>query len=421
MNKGEIHIRNDTYDENTLGDLKNNLLSSVKNGIISDAKATDIMEKAEREYYLSMHKYAITNSATGCWMTYLPSDDGSDKRVKKRKKSKEELENLIIDFYKHRTKTIIGELIPEWIDYKIQMGKRRNKFKLQTANRYTLDFHRFFDNTEMFDKDVGTLTEIELEDFILERIDTFDLTAKAYSGLRTILRGALNYYGRSHKLNFSPELFFKSLNLRSYFADPILKKQIFNKEEIDKIKRYIDVHAESVISYGILFGFYTGMRIGEIVALKWEDVFDGSVYVHRTEECYRDEEGYHYQVRDVPKTKAGVRDVILTPQAKEIIKRLREINPDTEYVFTSKDGNRVKADTLSNKLKRICVAVGIEPRAMHKARKTYASTLFQNHVDETLIINQMGHTDIETTKKFYRFNVAESTEAKNTICSAINY
>lgn len=95
MSKNEIHIRNDTYDENTLGNFKNNLLSSVKNGIISDAKATDIMEKAEREYYLSMHKYAITNSATGCWMTYLPSDDGSDKRVKKRKKSKKRLPNSL--------------------------------------------------------------------------------------------------------------------------------------------------------------------------------------------------------------------------------------------------------------------------------------------------------------------------------------
>lgn len=405
----------------TLGDIKFELLSSEKNGIISSITAHTIMMQAEREYYLSMHKFAITYSKTGYWMTYLPSDN-KEGRIKKRKKSKKELEDVIIDYWRTHLSKTIGDLIPEWIEFKIQTGKKRNKFKQQTANRYTIDFHRFFDNTDMLHMDVSALTQIELEEFILERIDTLDLTAKAYSGLRLILRGALNYYAKHNQLSFSPELFFKSLNLRPYFADPMIKKQVFTKLEIEQINRYIKVHEESVISYGILFGFQTGMRVGEIAALKWEDVFDGSVYVHRTEESFKDEDGiYQYQVRDFPKTGASVRDVILTPKAKEIINRLKQLSYGKEYVFSGTSGERTKADMFSNKLRRICIAVGIEPRTMHKARKTYASNLFKNHVDEALIISQMGHVDIDTTKNFYRFNTSENDEARRAICGAIEY
>ena len=404
-----------------LGDVKNDLLLSVHHGTMTMDTAYDIMQDVERKYYLSMHKYAITHSKTGYWMTYLPNDKVEGGRIKKRAKSQEEIEDIVIDYWRSHTEVLMCQLIPQWIEYKRELGEKRNKFKQQTYDRYMTDYHRFFDDTEMVQKQVSTLTATEVEDFIIERIETLDLTAKAYSGLRTILKGGLNYYTRHHYLSFSPESFFKRLDLRPYFADPKYKTQVFTTAEIEKIKEYIDIHQESIVSYGIMFGFYTGMRIGEISALKWEDVFEGAVYVHRTEERYKDENGeYQFRVRDTPKTTAGVRDVLLTPQAQEIIRRVRVMNPDGEYVFMH-EGNRVKAGTYTNKLVRICIAVGIEPRGMHKARKTYASNLFKNKVDEALIISQMGHVDIETTKNFYRYNINEFSESRKVINNAINY
>jgi integrase len=41
---------------------------------------------------------------------------------------------------------------------------------------------------------------------------------------------------------------------------------------------------------------------------------------------------------------------------------------------------------------------------MHKIRKTYGTTLLDNHVSETLVAYQMGHSDISTTKKYYYRN-----------------
>lgn len=411
-----------TKTTKSLGEIKNELLISVKSGIISSDTAQQIMLKAEREFYLSMHKYAITCSTTGYWMTYLPSETSKNGRTKKRSRTKEGIEDIVVEYWKNSVRKPFYELIPEWIEYKRQLGMKRNKFKQQTYDRYMTDFHRFFDGTEMLGQDVELLTPLELEEFIIERIDTLDLTSKAYAGLRILLRGSLNYYVKRGNLCFSPEDFFRGLDLRPFFADKMRKQQFFTDREVSLIKEYIQTHKESVISYGILFAFYTGLRVGEIASLKWEDVTSTSVFVHRTEERIKspDGKGTIYQVRDNPKTNAGIRHVILPPQAQGILQNVRKMT-DGEYVFSNDQGERIRADSYTNKLYRICKKVGIEPRSMHKARKTYASLLFRNHVDEALIIDQMGHMDINTTKEFYRWNTAQDEASQKAIYNAVNY
>lgn len=411
-----------TINGKSLGEIKNELLIMEKSGIISPDSTQDLMLKAEREFYLSMHKYAITHSTTGYWMTYLPSETSKNGRTKKRSRTKEGLEDIIVEYWKNAVKKPLYALIPEWIEYKRQLGLRRNKFKQQTYDRYMSDFHRFFDGTEILNQDVETLTPLELEDFIIERIDTMDLTSKSYAGLRILLRGSLNYYAKRGHLCFSPEDFFSGLDLRPFFADRQRKQQFFTDKEVQMITEYINTHKESVISYGILFAFYTGLRVGEISALKWEDVSQGSIFVHRTEERMKNSDGeLTYQVRNNPKTNAGIRHVILPPQAQELLTRVKKLSPDSEYVFSNENGERIRGDSYTNKLYRICKYIGIEPRSMHKARKTYASLLFRNHVDEALIIDQMGHMDISTTKEFYRWNTAQDEESRKSIYSAVNY
>ncbi|MBP3279998.1 MAG: hypothetical protein J6M44_13675, partial [Butyrivibrio sp.] len=163
-----------TINGKSLGEIKNELLIMEKSGIISPDSTQDLMLKAEREFYLSMHKYAITHSTTGYWMTYLPSETSKNGRTKKRSRTKEGLEDIIVEYWKNAVKKPLYALIPEWIEYKRQLGLRRNKFKQQTYDRYMSDFHRFFDGTEILNQDVETLTPLELEDFIIERIDTMD-------------------------------------------------------------------------------------------------------------------------------------------------------------------------------------------------------------------------------------------------------
>ena len=82
---------------------------------------------------------------------------------------------------------------------------------------------------------------------------------------------------------------------------------------------------------------------------------------------------------------------------------------------------RVRAKRFNTWLHRTCKNAGIPERSTHKIRKTYASILISEKVDERLITLQMGHTDISTTKGIYYFNRKSKDESKNIISSVINY
>jgi integrase len=71
-------------------------------------------------------------------------------------------------------------------------------------------------------------------------------------------------------------------------------------------------------------------------------------------------------------------------------------------------------DTFSDKLERICKYVKIPIKRLHKIRKAYASMLLDAGVPESIVTNQMGHSDITTTLGYYykdRHTDAEKVEA----------
>ncbi len=103
------------------------------------------------------------------------------------------------------------------------------------------------------------------------------------------------------------------------------------------------------------------------------------------------------------------------------VKAIRALNPFGEFLFMDKQGRRIRANRFNHWLHRACKKVGIPERSTHKIRKTYASILLSNKVDERLIINQMGHTDIATTRGSYYFNRNSEDKNKGIISNAIYY
>ena len=89
-----------------------------------------------------------------------------------------------------------------------------------------------------------------------------------------------------------------------------------------------------------------------------------------------------------------------------------------DYLFF-KDGQRIKGYLFSRKLYRVCNKLGIKQRSLHKIRKTYSTKLIDAHVPDSVIENQMGHEDIETTKKYYYFNNHGRDEVKELVMNAL--
>lgn len=83
-----------------------------------------------------------------------------------------------------------------------------------------------------------------------------------------------------------------------------------------------------------------------------------------------------------------------------VIKRAREMNLCGEFLFM-RHGERIKTFTYRKRIVSGCNVLHIIPRSPHKIRKTYGTMLIDADVDESGIIDQMGHNDINCTRQYY--------------------
>ena len=81
--------------------------------------------------------------------------------------------------------------------------------------------------------------------------------------------------------------------------------------------------------------------------------------------------------------------------------------------------DEIPVNTITKRLNAICKIIGIEPRPLHKARKTYATRLINANVDDSLVQSQMRHADISTTRRLYYFDNRSAGEKSQAIERAI--
>ncbi len=163
----------------------------------------------------------------------------------------------------------------------------------------------------------------------------------------------------------------------------------------------------------------TGLRVGELVTLKWSDFTDNSYRhfnVQRAETSYQVDGKTVYDVK-APKTPAGYRTVTIPDECIWIIRELRKINPFTEYVFMG-NGKRLRTYQIRYRLYTVCDKLDQPRKSRHKGRKTYASILLDHNTDNAFIISQLGHTDIDCTEVYYHKD-RKSDETKSAIVNSI--
>ena len=161
------------------------------------------------------------------------------------------------------------------------------------------------------------------------------------------------------------------------------------------------------------------MTKAELVDLK-HDAFDGNtIKIRRTETRFLGEDGkYVYSVKEFPKSEAGVRTVVIPKDYEWLCSKIKALNPFGEYVFTDKNGKRMTTNCIRRRQERNCKRLGIYKKFPHKIRKTYGTILLDYNIDNRLIMEQMGHTDISCTETHYH-RKRKDIEQKSYIISSI--
>lgn len=239
-----------------------------------------------------------------------------------------------------------------------------------------------------------------------QSIAEFSLTSKAFSNLRTLIFGIFKRAKKRKFIDFSISNLINDMEINKKVFKKTIKEdfeEVFMEDEEESVTHYLENNPD-ILNLGILLMFKTGLRVGELVAVMFSDISENILRVRKTEIRYKGEDGKTvFEVRDKPKTEAGVRDIVIPKDYMWIIDEMRRLNPDAEYILT-KNGYRVKTYTIRKRLNNICKKCNVHEKSPHNIRKTYGSILLDNNVDKALIIAQMGHTDIACTENHYHRN-----------------
>jgi integrase len=197
-----------------------------------------------------------------------------------------------------------------------------------------------------------------------------------------------------------------------YFSDDELQSIIDGALYRHKTGRYKYKHG-----YAILFLANTGLRVGELLALKWENVNidKREIYVTETRGQVKDrsDNDQKYTTTDrKTKTKAGRRTVPLNDKALEALHYFKSLGyAENPYVMANSNKGVVSYRNLFRVLDNVLKDKGIDHGSLHTLRHTFATRLLKAGEDIKTVSELLGHSDVSITYNIY-IHVAKEQKKK---------
>ncbi len=181
--------------------------------------------------------------------------------------------------------------------------------------------------------------------------------------------------------------------------------ECFNSKEQRSIEKYI-LESKKKRLFGIIICFYTGLRIGELLALEWSDVDleNGRLNVNKSCHYGRDVNGVYKRIVEAPKTESSDR---IVPIPHELTKYFKMMDTGDCLNVVSHNGKPVPTRTYQAAFTSILKKLGIENRCFHSIRHTFATRALESGMDVRTLSELMGHKNPSVTLSRYAHSLIE--------------
>lgn len=400
-------------------------LDNLKLNIPTETAETvlvEYMKKAQLELIKKAHPYKITppKKEGGRWQTYVKDLSQASARKQIKAPSEDALYEALAEYY--LTGETFCELFCEWLNYLDGYGKTGG-----TLQRHEQRYDKYFASSKIADMSIRNVNILTLEAKCNRIVTDFNLTRHEWQQAKTILIGVFKYAVKKGMIAKTPmeqvEIGVKCKQVNKKSSET----QVYQTDEFNDLTAYLETkytETEDDSFLAILFGLYTGVRVGELAALQFGDIEDKKLHIVREETRRKTKVNGKWESTCVvvPHTKTDYdRFVTLLPQAFDVLRRLWEKHPrhkPSDYLFT-RDGERLRERQLAYVLEKFSERKGKRTKSTHKMRKTYASRLVACGVPIEHVRQELGHRYLSSTYD-YIFNPFTSDETYELMTKAFS-
>ncbi len=239
--------------------------------------------------------------------------------------------------------------------------------------------------------------ESDVQKFVFEKLEQ-GLSQKTIMDILIVLKMILKF-GVKHRYLSCREIEIKFPTQRENEG-----LEVLSRSNQRKIMDYIEKNF-TFKNLGIYICLSTGLRIGELCALTWDDIDadNGVILVRKTiQRIYviDDVKKRTELIIDTPKTKNSIRDIPMTSDLIKIIKPIKKIVNNEYYVLTN-DIKPTEPRTYRNYYKRFMKKFDIPDLKFHGLRHSFATRCIEGKCDYKTVSVILGHSNISTTLNLY--------------------